>query len=164
MNNYRFVGRRLITSAETVLSGKGFFDTAFISLAVLGVDLSVLFIPIQLFLNYDVSTYLSSANPLLTLRRLLHRIARKTFNAIPSTQKTLICIQTQKQQPSTITLTDKKHEISHHPRYSPRNYKTLLNHPRMPKNKHPLLHPPHRTTLQLQHGQSLLPTTRTPRR
>jgi hypothetical protein len=44
MNNYCFVVRRLIISADTVLSGKGFFDTAFISLAVLGVGLSVLFI------------------------------------------------------------------------------------------------------------------------
>jgi hypothetical protein len=60
--NYCYLVRRLTISAETVLSGKGFFDTAFVSLAVLGVGLSVLFIQIQLVLNYDVSKYLSSAN------------------------------------------------------------------------------------------------------
>jgi hypothetical protein len=64
MNDYCFVVRRLIISAETVLSGMGFFDTAFTSLTVLGVGLSVLFIQIQLILNYDLSKYLSSANTL----------------------------------------------------------------------------------------------------
>jgi hypothetical protein len=62
MNDYCFVVRRLTISADTVLSGKGFFDIAFTSLAVLGVGLSVLFIQIQLDLIYSVCKYLSSAN------------------------------------------------------------------------------------------------------
>jgi hypothetical protein len=60
--NYCYLVLRLTISAETVLSGKGFFDTALTSLTVLGVGLSVLFIKIQLILSYYVSNYLNSAN------------------------------------------------------------------------------------------------------